>query len=122
MDGILTSTDSAIAANDFAGYDNTQLMLATDVSGAGYSCANFVFPNGDKGYLPAFGELEEALLKKSKINSVMVLIGGEGFAIGTYWSSTQQDRLNSWVLNSINGGAGISSKNGTVNVRAFSRL
>lgn len=96
VDGILTSTSNATALTDFAGYNNTQLMLATDTSGAGYSCANYTFPNGDKGYLPALGELWEAYSNKSKIDSLMTKIGGTALNINYYWSSTQCNSDRSW--------------------------
>lgn len=95
VDGILTTTDKATALTDFAGYNNTQLMLATDTSGAGYACANYTFPNGDKGYLPALGELEEAYANKSKIDSLMTKIGGSEITLWS-WSSTQKDAKSSW--------------------------
>lgn len=95
VDGILTTTDKATALTDFAGYNNTQLMLATDTSGAGYACANYTFPNGDKGYLPALGELEEAYANKSKIDSLMTKIGGSEITSWS-WSSTQADAKSSW--------------------------
>ena len=123
VDGILTSGDKATALTDFAGYDNTQLMLATDTSGAGYSCANFTFPNGDKGYLPALGELKEACDNKSKIASLMTKIGGTAFESNYYWSSTQYDSGNSWTFHLNAGNASGNTKYVTFNsVRAFSAL
>lgn len=105
VDGILTTTDKATALTDYAGYNNTQLMLAIDASGAGYSCANYVFPNGDKGYLPALGELNEAYAYKSKIDSLMTKIGGAALS-PYYWSSTQSDSYNSWILDWSDGSTG----------------
>lgn len=96
VDGIFTTTDSTTALTDFAGYDNTQLILATTTSGAGYSCANFTFPNGDKGYLPALGELKEANNNMSKIDSLMTKIGGAALRPQEYWSSTQYNNAQSW--------------------------
>ena len=96
IDGIMLESDVATAKTDFAGYNNTQLMLATDTSGAGYSCANFTFPNGAKGYLPALGEMNEAYANKSKINSLMTKIGGKGFLSNIYWSSTQCSSDKAW--------------------------
>ena len=123
VDGILTSGDKATALTDFAGYDNTQLMLATDTSGAGYSCENFTFPNGDKGYLPALGELKEAYDNKSKIASLMTKIGGTALESKFYWSSTQYDSGNSWTFHLNDGKASGYNKYATFNsVRAFSAL
>lgn len=123
VDGILASADSATACADFAGYDNTQLMLATDTSGAGYSCANFTFPNGDKGYLPALGELKEAYGNKSKINSLMTKIGGAVLQSRSYWTSTQYGPGASWRMNWLSGAMGDDNKYYADNyVRAFSAL
>lgn len=123
VDGIILTSDDATAKTDFAGYNNTQLMLATDTSGAGYSCANFTFPNGDKGYLPALGELNEAYVNKSKINSLMTKIGGAELRLNSYWSSTQGSSHNSWALDLFGCRTynfGKSTK--TSYVRAFSAL
>ena len=123
VDGILTTTDSATALTDYAGYDNTQLMLATDTSRAGYSCANYTFPNGDKGYLPALGELREAYNNKSKITSLMTKIGGAELTSNSYWSSTQYNSTQSWKLHWNHGGTLKSSKYTNESyVRAFSKL
>lgn len=123
VDGILTTTDKATALTDFAGYDNTQLMLATDTSGAGYSCANFAFPNGNKGYLPALGELNEVYARKSKIGSLMTIIGGSSFSYNNYWSSTQHSPNASWSLRWPDGDTGGSTKYSIgLYVRAFSAL
>lgn len=124
VNGILTTSDKTTALTDFAGYDNTQLMLATDTSGAGYSCANYTFPNGNKGYLPALGELKEACDNQSKIDSLMTKIGGDAFSsYSYYWSSTQYSYRESWkldwktssLLNNYKGGS-------TIRVRAFTTL
>lgn len=123
VDGIMLAPDSATALTDFAGYNNTQLMLATDTSGAGYSCANFTFPNGDKGYLPALGELREAYANKSKINSLMTKIGGAVLLSSYYWTSTQYGSDRAWILPWNNGNMSSDTKGFVSNyVRAFSAL
>lgn len=123
VDGILTTTVSATAITDFAGYNNTQLMLATDTSGAGYVCANFTFPNGAKGYLPALGEWNEAFANMSEINSAMYTIGGTSLSNKFYWSSTQYGSRTSWWWRWYNGTNNYSYKYEATNyVRAFSTL
>lgn len=97
VDGILTTTDANVAKTDFAGYENTQLMLATDTSGAGYTCANYTFPNGDKGYLPSLGEFCEVILNISAINSALTLVGANEFiGFASYWTSTQGASDSAW--------------------------
>lgn len=122
VDGILTSTDATVAKTDFVGQENTNLMLATDTSGAGYSCANFTFPNGANGYLPALGELYVAYQNKAAIDKAMTLIGGTALGNSYYWSSTQYSANYAWPLYWANGGTSYNYKNYTNSVRAFSAL
>lgn len=97
VDGIMITTDSAIAMTDYMGYNNTSLMLATDTSGAGFSCANYAFPNGQKGYLPSLGEWVEAYKYKTLINEAMSLIGGAKIPTNDkHWSSTQEEANSAW--------------------------
>lgn len=122
VDGILATTDTTEAKTDFAGQANTELMLATDTSGAGYSCANFTFPNGAKGYLPTLGEWDIAYQNKSAINTAMTLIGGTALGSGYFWSSTQYSALSAWFLAWVNGYTNSGTKNTDHYVRAFSAL
>lgn len=123
IDGIMLTSNSAAALTDFAGYNNTQLMLATDTSGAGFLCANYTFPNGDKGYLPALGELYEAYVNKAKIDSLMSLIGGNALSATYYtWSSTQCGSDKAWSMFLKDSYQSQGAKTATNWVRAFTRL
>ena len=122
VDGILTSADATVAKTDFAGFANTQLMLATDTSGAGYSCANFTFPNGAKGYLPALGEWNIAYQNKAAINSAMNIIGGTMLGSNFYYSSTQSSNYYVWGQNWESGSMDTKYKNDTGFVRAFTTI
>ena len=122
IDGILTTTDATEAKTDFAGKQNTELMLTVDTSGAGYSCANYTFPNGEKGYLPALGEWDIAYQNKAAINKAMTLIGGTALGSNYYWSSTQGSAYGAWDLDWYYGLAGSDSKSNYYYVRAFSAL
>lgn len=97
VEGVMQTTDRAVAVTDYAGYNNTQLMLATDSSGAGYSCANYTFPNGKKGYLPALGEWNIARNNRSAIDAAMEVIGTT-IQDKYYWSSTQYSSNRAWRL------------------------
>lgn len=121
INGILTSTDSTEAKTDFAGQQNTELMLTVDTSGAGYSCANYTFPNGSKGYLPALGEWDITYQNSSAINKAMRLIGGTTLS-SWYWSSTQYSAYNAWSMRLDNGSTDYSNKSYDSSVRAFSAL
>ncbi len=122
IDGILTTKNSEEAKTDFAGLENTELMLTVDTSGAGYSCANYTFPNGSKGYLPALGEWNIAYQNKSAINAAMTLIGGTALGSNYYWSSSQGSASNAWGLNWSDGSAYNGTKSIAGYVRAFSAL
>lgn len=122
VNGIFTSTDSTVAKTDFAGQANTELMLATDKSGAGYSCANFTFPNGEKGYLPSLGEWSVAFANKTAIDEAMTLIGGTALSHHDCWSSSQSSATTAWHLSWLKGYASTGNKSFTFYVRAFSAL
>lgn len=122
VDGIMVTTDPATAKTDFSGYNNTQSMLATDTSGAGFSCANFTFPNGAKGYLPALGEWNEAYANKSKIDSALKTIGGMRLYSRYYWSSTQYTSNFAWSLYTSDGTTNYDTKGNGYYVRAFTTL
>lgn len=101
IEGIVSTTSSAAAAEDYNGVSNTALMLETDNSGAGYSCANYSFPNGQTGYLAAAGEWRVAGDYNSDIDLAMQLIGTPlqiGSGHNGYWTSTQYSRDNAWTL------------------------
>ena len=117
--GILTASIKSVALTDFAGQENTALMLATDTNKAGYTCANYTFPNGEKGYLPALGEWKTAHANKAAIGEAMNLIGGTALDNNFYWSSTQYSASGAWFLSWNDGSADGNSKYGDGYVRAF---
>jgi hypothetical protein len=97
VEGILTTTDSDTAKTDFRGNQNTELMLATDTSEAAFSCANYVFPNGHRGYLPSLGEWMVVSKYGLDVRAALTLIGGKPWASGGYyWSSTQVSAGSAW--------------------------
>lgn len=123
VEGVFTTTDSTIAKTDYAGAANTALIAAIDTSKAAYSCANFEFPNGQKGYLPALGEWAVAYNNKTAIDAAMALIGGTAISTGYHWSSTQYAATYAWRLTWSSGDADSSyRKTGSSAVRAFSAL
>ena len=64
---------------DFAGKSNTDKIIAqlgTGNAPAAEYCSNYIFPNGQKGYLPALGEWQIAYDNKTEIDACMSLIGG----------------------------------------------
>lgn len=121
VEGILTTKDSTTAKTDYAGAANTALIAAIDTSMAAYSCANFEFPNGQKGYLPALGEWAVAYNNQTAIDAAMTLIGGTAIS-GYNWSSTQAIASTAWKLGWSTGNGSMEAKKFDNTVRAFSVL
>lgn len=124
IEGILAATDKNEALSDYSGKENTALMLNYDTSRAGYSCANFTFPNGNKGYLPALGELEIAYQNRDAIDAALVLVGSNAIDRQTgLWSSTQRAYNSAWYRPWGNGvGPTYDSKVNAYQVRPFTTL
>lgn len=120
ISGVMLTGDGGIAKTDYAGAINTELIAAT--SGAAYQCANYAFPNGATGYLPALGEWAVAYKNKTAIDAAMTLIGGTAILEDTYWSSTQHSAKQAWTLYWRYGGTSYSQKNSYQCVRAFCSL
>lgn len=116
------------AASDLNGEQNTRLILATDTSGAAYTCANYIFSSGKNGYLPSAGEWAIAYNNKTAIAEAMTLIGGD--EIGSQanftlmWTSTQQVNKPSaaHTITWSSGKIGSTSKTFYGGVRAFMKL
>lgn len=95
IEGVLVTDDQNIAKTDYAGITNTKIIARNDTIGAAYICANYIFPNGKKGYLPSYGELYLAYQKRNAIQTAMNLIGGVKLD-QDYWSSTQVSATAAW--------------------------
>lgn len=124
IDGVYTSTKKTAAQADYGGANNTALIAATDISEAAYLCANYTFPNGQRGYLPSLGELTVVLKYKSQITWTINAIGAETYYSNSYWSSTQYDAIYAWMLGWSTASAGIIEKGtkGNTYARAFAAL
>lgn len=126
VDGVVTASNSTTAKTDYAGESSTALIAAIDTSGAAYSCANYEFPNGQKGYLPALGEWAVAYNYKADIVSAMSLIGGTAITNTGYWSSTQKSATSAWLFNWSTGAVTSTGKSdikyGNNYARAFTAL
>lgn len=102
----LTSyTSSTEAAKDFAGITNTQVIIdAIGQTNDGYrtgsaaqDCVDYIFPNGQVGYLGAAGEWQVAQQNKNALNSALTLIGGTAMTEYGYWTSTWSSSVAAWV-------------------------
>lgn len=121
IEGIMTTTDSATAYTDYAGAANTELMLAAGTSGAAHACADFTFPNGAKGYLPAAGEFKIAFNNKAAVNAALSLLGGTQITGIYQWSSTQVRDSQAWCMYGEGYGTSTGKKN-TYYARPFTSL
>lgn len=93
---------------DFDGVNNTSKIIAelsgyndgyTDGAPAAEACANYTFPDGTKGYLPALGELILAHANRAEVDAALIACDGlEFFKNITYWVSTQVDFIRCWGL------------------------
>jgi hypothetical protein len=126
--GIITASSNEDALLDFDGVGNTPKIIEqcegytyNNITGApaAEACANYTFPSGAKGYLPAVGEWKIASDNKSAVDSAMSIIDGTGVN-GGYWSSTQNSESNSWYQNWSSGSCSYSNKLTKERVRAFS--
>lgn len=123
VEGVMLTSDLATAKTDYAGAANTALIAVDDTNGAALACANFTFPNGAKGYLPALGEWVGAYAYKSDINAAMTLIGETAISESSHWSSTQYSADKAWQLSWYSGDTnGHPKNNAIIYVRAFSAL
>ena len=123
VEGVMLTSNSATAKTDYAGAANTALIAVDDTSGAALACANFTFPNGAKGYLPALGEWVDAYAYKADVDAAMALIGGTAISGSYHWSSTQSSATEAWGLDWDGGFTSSYRKRDTgFNVRAFSAL
>lgn len=102
INNIVTTTSSATAKKDYAGFDNTAgIIKQASNTWAAYHCNAYVFPNGQKGYLPALGEWIIAHKYYAAINNAMSLIGGT--SLGFSWSSTQYNKDYAWYFDWTSG-------------------
>lgn len=64
---------------DYKGKQNTDAIIAyygTSDNYAALYCRNYIFKNGKAGYLPASGEIWEALKNKLEVDNCLSIIGG----------------------------------------------
>lgn len=85
----VTTLDKQEALGDYNGYENTLEIVKTDTSGAAFNCANYVFPNGETGYLPAAGEWNVLLKYRTDVSTALTMIDGSISFNIFYWLSTQ---------------------------------
>lgn len=126
VDNVLTTSTESTAKKDFNGNSNTGFIVSqlgsNKVPAATY-CQNYTFPNGSKGYLPSYGEWQEAYNNKTEIDACISLIGGTAIETSSYyWSSTQHSNLNAWGFSWSDGTAKGRDKSSSYPVRVFTTV
>ena len=124
IEGVTTEEWWDVAQKDYAGEINTSEILKTDTGKAVFSCVNFIFPNGQNGYLAAAGEWLIAYNNKSKIEAALIAIGGSvpSTSNNGYWTSTQQTKSFAYVFYWQNKTTIGRGKDTAYGVRAFAHL
>lgn len=123
--GVNNSDSQATIKTYFNGETETDAIIAKAAnSTAATYCKNYVFPNGQQGYMGAAGEWFEVLTYKGEIINAMNVCGGT-VPVKNYWCTTEQVGSNrawaaNWedtVLTNYN-----KTASSSVKVRAFCRL
>ena len=138
VEGVTTHSSSSGIIEDFNGKLNTDAIVSQVTYSDGYFtkapwsaaglCREFIFPNGSKGYLGAYGEFYIARTLKTEINALMEAIGGSKFETKflkyTYWTSTQEDAEWVWTapFNDSLYEAETKKYSSTCHIRAFCTL
>lgn len=129
INDIVSTEKESVAILDYDGASNTEKIIKqlSGITGAPVSevCANYTFPNGKKGYLPAYGEWKLAYDHKSEIVKAMSIIGGTEMSLGNHWSSTQYFNIydincRGWLMSWYDGHS--VGNYGNNQIRAFTTL
>lgn len=128
--GVEMRSSGDFSGTDLKGFENTQAIVAVYTDGAAVVCSNYIFPNGNKGYLPGIGELRIANEKREEIDQLLGLIGGQTFGsssmVDYFWSSTQTTDPSKAACTSMSQKFGIGnynkSKQTSYQCRPFARL
>lgn len=125
LKGVFTTETVSEARKDYDGVGNTAAIAKADSSSMAQACLGYTFPNGNKGYLPAVGELRLIYGNITAIRSALTLIGGASL-VTYYWSSTQTNAERVWVQssNSTSGPDQVGKKNvvSSYGIRPFTTL
>lgn len=123
-DGVTAAT-SLEAKTDYKGKHNTLFIPKDSTTGdAAYYVDTYTFPNGQKGYLPAMGEL--AVCAKpllTEINEILGQLGGDYLQSSSlYWTSTQANATQAWLIRLYDGTVLTRDKSDKEYSRAFTEL
>lgn len=83
--------------NDTDGYGNTEKIRTYQNNSTTYAAGKVDFAHG--WYLPSAGQLRKLFGNLAKIEGAIAAAGGSTLSNSVYWSSTEQDASNAWVVN-----------------------
>ncbi len=118
----------ALGAGPYSGEANTSIIIAAQVAigddGSTYAarvCNEVQITEGGKTYgnwyLPSYEELSLMYQNRSTINSTATANGGSVFS-ESYWSSSEVNSTQAWILAFSSGVGAVTDKNSTTYVRA----
>ena len=96
------------ALDDFNGKANTEHLKRH---------GEFDFDLADDEWIPSLGELAIICKNKAKINEALAYVGGDELVDGWYWSSTEYNALNAWLVGFSSGYVGNGYKGHSYIVR-----
>lgn len=111
--GITSTSNTSIAKMDYDGQKNMDAVIASgrlSNSPAFNLCHNLL--NG-AWYLPGLGELVEIYNNLSKLENLLLKIGGRQFVRSSYWSSTEYSATEGWWVQFGDGGLNHYTKTAT---------
>ena len=118
VSGVAVKDSSVVSVSysDFAGLANTEILVSKGGYPAAQICADYIFPNGSRGYLASAGEWYCVTGKYvTEVSNLLTQIGGAELQLD-YWTSTQRNTKNAW------GTRYNDSKSKSQPVRAFTTL
>ena len=101
------NTDPEIAKLDFNGKENTDLIIEAlsgtndgyvDGAPAAEACVNYVFPNGQTGYLGALGEWFTVMTNQTIVEEALAICGGNSDLSLGFHTSTQHTTTTFWKI------------------------
>lgn len=120
----LTKATYAEAALDFNGLGNTNNMISTasSTNNAAQYCRDYIFPNGQTGYLGAVGEWNAVANSFDEIEELLSVIGAESFKEYSWASTENTSDMGVYAYNKSTNQYVAYFYNYNANVRAFTEL
>ena len=120
--GVPNITSVEQAKLDFNGKLNSDAIQDAPNGGsncpANSYCYEYTFINGNKGYLPACGQLYAVYQNKSVVNELLELVG-KTLTNNIYWSSSEYNTSYAWVVKFSDGNTYYNGKPDSLYVRPF---